>query len=443
MKIFYAFIVVLAAVVVNFTFLVNRNPIPDHLMGYTLIDKANFLSDQTVEALLQSTRNAGIIYSTTKEPAVFKTVNDNIGEAVPANLSASGSARCPHRLLTLDNSGTKCVFPGRIDVGLHYLTSGGVEAKKENIELLTSRVQPFLHYILDYKKDPLTKNLLESPDVVKAAESICPKDKPFLDPFQFNYVVQLPGQTVATHVDAVYFRKASRFHMPQWLLSVMHFSGLFKEEFVEQVQAVAYYHKWTDDRAGTFLFWNDPKTRQPEVSYPISKSANFVDGSRVIHAAGVYMPWRKPPILPRGARNTLEYRKGDTSNGGEEEEHMWDVKVDGQKLQSYKESELRFSAVYRCRCFKDQADKDKYDEEQKPENAWTIDYVMGILRKDMAAKGVLAEGAAIAPVDLGELLIKTYIKYPLSPTATIPFNLCAAGELPALSFLKPILNLVC
>uniref|UniRef100_A0A7S3JZM6 Uncharacterized protein n=1 Tax=Aureoumbra lagunensis TaxID=44058 RepID=A0A7S3JZM6_9STRA len=441
MKILIAFVVIIAAIVVNFTFLAKRNPIPEHLMGYTLVDKQNFLSDSLVERLLDSTRKSSPIFSTIKEPAVFKTVHDNIGEAVPANLSNSGTAKCPHKLLTLDNTGKRCIFPGRIDVGKHYLMTGGPEARKENVELLTSRVQPFLHYILDYKTNPLTKEMLESPDMVKFAENICPKDKPFLDPFQFNYVLQLPGQTVATHVDAVYFRRASRFHMPQWLLAVMHFSGLFREEFVDQVQIVAYYHRWTDERAGKFLFWNDPVTREPELFSPISKSANSVDGSKVIHAADVYMPWRQPPILPRGNRNTAEYRKGDKKKG--EEEHMWEVKSDGELLQTYNESELRFSAVYRCRCFKDKADKDKFDEEQKLEYAWTIDYVLGILRKDLAKRGIVAEDKKLSEFELLEILLSTYVKYPLSPTATIPYNLCAIGEVDALSFLKPVLKMVC
>jgi hypothetical protein len=434
-KVLGALVVIVLAVFVNFTFLAKRNRIPSHLMGHTLVDKENFLSPEMVEKLLANTRKSSPIYSTTKEPAVFKTQFDNIGEAVPANLSATGAGRCPHRLLTLDNSGTRCIFPGRIDVGRHYLMTGGPEAKKESAELLTSRVQPFLHYILDYKEDPVTKELLEHKDMVKFAENICPKDKPFLDPFQFNYVVNLPGQTVATHVDAVYFRKASRFHMPQWLLAVMHFSGLFKEDYVDQVQIVAYYHKWTDDRSGPFLFWNTPG--EPEISWPITRSANSVDGSKVIHAAGVYMPERKPPILPRGARNTLEYKKGPKG------EHLWDVKTDGQLLQSYVEDDLRFSAVYRCRCFKDAADKKKYDEEQKPENAWTIDYVMGILRKDMDKRGILAENAEIGKIQLAELLLDTYVKYPLSPNALIPYNLCAIGELDAFAFLKPLLSYVC
>ena len=56
--------------------------------------------------------------------------------------------------------------------------------------------------------------------------------------------MQVPGQTVATHIDAVYFDGASRFEYPQWLLAVMEFSGLFQDKFIDQVQVVGYLHDW-------------------------------------------------------------------------------------------------------------------------------------------------------------------------------------------------------
>ena len=77
--------------------------------------------------------------------------------------------------------------------------------------------------------------LLTLPPVLQAALGVCPKHKPFLDPFQFNFIMQVltpssvifplfhpppqvPGQTVAMHLDAPYFWGASRVSVPQWLL---------------------------------------------------------------------------------------------------------------------------------------------------------------------------------------------------------------------------------
>jgi hypothetical protein len=43
----------------------------------------------------------------------------------------------------------------------------------------------------------------------------------------------VPGQTVSTHIDAVYFWGATRFQIPQWLLAAMAFSNMWKDEFVD------------------------------------------------------------------------------------------------------------------------------------------------------------------------------------------------------------------
>ena len=38
---------------------------------------------------------------------------------------------------------------------------------------------------------------------VAAARKVCPAAKQHLDPFQFNFIIQVPGQTVAMHIDGV------------------------------------------------------------------------------------------------------------------------------------------------------------------------------------------------------------------------------------------------
>lgn len=42
----------------------------------------------------------------------------------------------------------------------------------------------------------------------------------------------------------------------------MTHSGLFKDDFVHQVQVVAYFHEWkaTATRGGQFLYWKDNAT---------------------------------------------------------------------------------------------------------------------------------------------------------------------------------------
>lgn len=102
---------------------------------------------------------------------------------------------------------------------------------------MISRVSSFGRYMFE-KVDqyPMVVKLFQQDKFQNAAKSICPAEKQFLDPFQFNFIMQVPGQTVATHIDGAYFWGATRKEVPQWLLACMAFSGLFKDKFVDQVQ---------------------------------------------------------------------------------------------------------------------------------------------------------------------------------------------------------------
>jgi hypothetical protein len=182
---------------------------------------------------------------------------------------------------------------------------------------------------------------------LQAALGVCPKNKPFLDPFQFNFIMQVitapaspppltaicpsllfpealqvPGQTVAMHLDAPYFWGASRVSVPQWLLVSMVFSGLFQDKFVDQVQVspsaarcrpptppsraapcrrlqvVAYLHEWTDDRGGAFVYWKDNSGQMHSVP-PSPLSGSSVDGSKTVHAGAPAACVRGVTIIPR------------------------------------------------------------------------------------------------------------------------------------------------
>ena len=79
---------------------------------------------------------------------------------------------------------------------------------------MVSRVSSFGRYLYDAKETPIVTTLFDSEKFQQVAKSVCPEDKQFLDPFQYNFILQVPGQTVATHLDAVYFDGASRFEFP-------------------------------------------------------------------------------------------------------------------------------------------------------------------------------------------------------------------------------------
>lgn len=88
--------------------------------------------------------------------------------------------------------------------------TGGLEGTKESYGDLVDRVSSFGKYTFfeDIDKYPAVKALFSSEVFVKSAEKVCPAQESttsndglqpsYLDPFQFNFIIQVPGQTGTT-----------------------------------------------------------------------------------------------------------------------------------------------------------------------------------------------------------------------------------------------------
>ena len=74
---------------------------------------------------------------------------------------------------------------------------------------------------------------------------------------------------------------------------------------------------------------------------PLPLAGSAVDGSKLIHAAGVYKPDISPPTMDKDKNNALFY-VGD---------EKWHLKEDDKILRKYDTSDLRMTIVYRSRCF--------------------------------------------------------------------------------------------
>lgn len=224
----------LVAAVSAFLALYPRSAIPTHLRNHPVSVIKGLIPPETGHNLRSAIKTLG--EDEEGFPDVAKGVgktpwNEHIGEATP--LSPDGT--CSHPFLVPNANRTQCVLPGRIDVGRHFILTGGSEGLKESYEDMVSRVSAFMRYIFKPETLPEVKALFSDQRFISAARQVCPKEKQVLDAFQYNFLLQAPGQTVATHLDAPYFWGASRYTLPQWLLVVMVFSGLFSDRFVDQV----------------------------------------------------------------------------------------------------------------------------------------------------------------------------------------------------------------
>jgi len=355
----------------------------------------------------------------------FKPRYEDIGEAEPIGIDG----KCKHKFLFPNSEKTKCILPQRVDIGRHFILTGGIDGIKEGYSDLVDRVSSFGRYTFPEQLDdyPAVKALFASPSFQKAARSVCPKDKQHLDAFQFNYIINVPGQTVALHIDSVYFQGADRFSHPQWLLAAMAFSGVFQSLFVHQVQVVGYLHEWSAsansvESVGGEFIWFDNSTSFQRVS-PEPRSGSVVDGSKVMHASTVYRPDVKAPHLDKSKDNVLRYLPKNDS---------WVVQSDGETVQTLSTSDLRISVVYRARCFRDAEHMDAYKEAaSKQTSVLSLDSVLDALVAELVKRGKLPQGTtkdSMGRLELAFKLMDGFITYPLPPVnlAFIPFNLCAA-----------------
>jgi hypothetical protein len=84
--------------------------------------------------------NAGGFPCNTDDVKFYHAAREDIGEAVPLTDAKEG---CKHPFLVPNNNRTLCVLPGRIDIGRHFVLTGGLQGLKESHERLVSRILSF------------------------------------------------------------------------------------------------------------------------------------------------------------------------------------------------------------------------------------------------------------------------------------------------------------
>lgn len=186
-------------------------PVLAHMLGNTVAFQPDILSADAAASLRRLMKDFGTFPTNVNDLRFYNTSREHIGEARPIG----PDGKCDHPFLVPSQDRSLCVLAGRIDIGRHFIMTGGMQGLREPYSALISRVQSFGRYMFNLTDHPDIAALFEDPAFVALARRVCPAHKTHLDPFQFNLIVQLPGQTVAAHVDGVYFWGATRFQFPQ------------------------------------------------------------------------------------------------------------------------------------------------------------------------------------------------------------------------------------
>ena len=451
---FLSAVIVTLLALVFFAFLqrFERSVLPEHLLHHPVLYHRNLISHQHGNMLTTLVKELMIYPSNIKADTLtgsWKIRHPHIGEAIPTgrvvDLVANFTTfKCDHEFMVPNADKTMCILPQRIDIGKHFIKSGGVDGKRESYQQSLQRVTSFGRYYmgtegLDPRLPPLIGELFRLDNFQQAAKDICPHDKQLLDPFQFNVIIQIPGQTVASHIDAPLFWGADRTDFPQWLLAVMVFSNLFREKFIDQVQVVGYLSdiapkgatpEELDAIGGEFVYYqaNDKGRYSKESAEYLAGSC--VDGSKLVHASRIYRPDVQVPTLDKDKDSELVYV-------GEEK---WELRVDGKVISVYLHKDLRISIVYRARCFADEVELEHYRRFPSEKRMQLEDVLNKLVDKMVDDKAISKENAlALSRLDLALLLMDYYIKYPLpsAEKALLPWNYCLISKL------YPFLGSIC
>ena len=134
---------------------------------------------------------------------------------------------------------------------------------------------------------------LRNPRLLEAAPALYGRD--VVEPSIAYANLMVPGQELAVHTDVPEFRGLNRKLVPQWLLVVMHHSGLFDAWRLPIATAIAWFGAAT---GGELVHWADGEV----VHHPARhNTAAVLDTDSVFHGvAGVGGPDAPPPPLAAG-----------------------------------------------------------------------------------------------------------------------------------------------
>jgi hypothetical protein len=241
---------------------------------------------------------------------------------------------------------------------------------------------------------------LEHPAFIDAARRIHGRE--VIEPAIAYANLMVPGQELATHTDVPEFRGANRKLVPQWLLVVMHHSGLFEEYRMPIATAIAWFH---DCDGGELAYWPsgpDAPAHHHRVRY---NTAMVLDTDSVFHGVDRIADVAVDDLPRIRPGSTLDYAGA----------HEWMLRAaDGEELARYRWEQLRFSVSWKAYCFRDARQRDDW---RNHTNDLTVDVIVDRLVDDLRSRGRV-HGAVVRDGDLGQLLIDEYIRFPVSTSSS-------------------------
>jgi len=289
-------------------------------------------------------------------------------------------------------------FAQRHDALTNFLKTGGLARVSEPPAALAVRTSYFREEYAYGRDERITgiAPFLYHEAFVDAARTI--HERAVIEPAIAYANLMVPGQELAVHTDVPEFRGANRKLVPQWLLVVMHHSGLFDEYRMPIATAISWFH---DCDGGELAYW--PAGAQEDVQRHRVRfnTAMVLDTDSVFHGVDRVAEVAVDDLPPIRPGTVLEFAGART----------WSLRdATGNVLTTYKWEQLRFSVSWKAYCFRDEHERDTWRAHR---DDLTTTVILDRLVEDLCERG-LAQRDIARYGAFGQLLIDEYIRFPVS-----------------------------
>jgi len=194
------------------------------------------------------------------------------------------------------------------------------------------------------------------------------------------------------HTDVPEFRGANRKLYPQWLMVVMHHSGLFDEYRMPIATAVGWFN---DCHGGEFAFYPQGGDG-PAATIPARANTGIIlDTDSVFHGVDPIESNSPLPAMRPGMQLRWDHGR-------------WLLHDGDAVVARYRWDEIRFSISWKAYCFTDAEERRAWREHRED---LVLERILDLLVEDLRARGRL-EGERPDPTSLALMLIDEYVKFP-------------------------------
>lgn len=277
----------------------------------------------------------------------------------------------------------------RHDALLHEMRRKAAAGTVESMEATAARTNLFRGILFEAGRvsTPGVEEILNDSCFLAAARAISGCE--VIEPTMLYANLILPGQELMVHTDTPEFYGLAKGRAPEWLLVVMHHSGLFDAERIAIAGGVTFLGAC---EAGAFRFWigGEEQRLQPRENLAIKLDAD-VTFHGVARVGG-------PDAPPPPARPSMHMLADE---GG------WRLLDGDREIHRYAPGEVRVSTQWKARCFASEADRDRARRAPKLD----MGEVVGRIEADLRDRGLLI-GPRPSDIELAITMIDAYVPFP-------------------------------